>query len=98
MISMNYFEVAYLDVKFVFSHLFYGKFFLGRQSVLFVKRGHNILALQHTNIEMDSWMLLPAVFVDVILIFSLLLGKIFDQLIQSLIFWDLLCQIPQFWP
>ena len=91
---MNYFEVAYLDVKLVFSYLFYGKFFLGRQSVLFVKRGHNILALQQTNIEMDSWMLLPAV----ILIFPLLLGKIFDQLIQSLIFWDLLCQIPQFWP
>ena len=47
---MNYFEVAYLDVKLVFSYLFYGKFFLGRQSVLFVKRGHNILALQQTNI------------------------------------------------
>lgn len=46
MISMNYFEVAYLDMKFVFSYLFYGKFFLGRQSVFFfVKRGHNILAL-----------------------------------------------------
>ena len=97
---MNYFEVAYLDVKLVFSYLFYGKFFLGRQSVLFVKRGHNILALQQTNIEMDSWMLLPAVFVQQFNFnsFSLLLGKIFDQLIQSLIFWDLLCQIPQFWP
>ena len=67
---MNYFEVAYLDVKFVFLYLLHCKFFLGRQSVLFVKRGHNILALQQTSIKMDSWMLLPAVFVDVILISS----------------------------
>ena len=93
----TYFKIAYLSVKFVFSYLVYGKLFL----VLFVKRGHNIQALQQTNIKMDSWMLLPAVvcwwnfdffIVNLFGFFSLRLGKIFDQLIRSLIFWDLLCQ------
>ena len=55
--NLSYFEVAYLDVKFVLSYLLYCEFFLGGQSVVYV-----------TNIKMDSCMLLPADFVDVNLI------------------------------
>ena len=55
--NLSYFEVAYLDVKFVLSYLLYCECFLGGQSVVYV-----------TNIKMDSCMLLPADFVDVNLI------------------------------